>query len=64
MTLKEKGIGLILIIVGALPFLLKIETIKDSIPGFLIGLIPGEPIYQGLLVILGLLLFFSLRPRT
>jgi len=64
MTLKEKGIGLVLIIVGALPFLLKIGTVKDSIPDFLTGLIPGEAIYQGLLVILGLVLFFSLRPRA
>lgn len=64
MTLKEKGIGLVLIIIGALPFLLKIGTVKDSIPGFLTGLIPGEAIYQGVLIILGLILFFSLRPRT
>lgn len=64
MTLKEKGIGIILIVVGALPFLLKVNAIKEAIPTFLTGLIPGEAIYQGLLVILGLLLFFSLRPRT
>tara|TARA_Y100000034_G_scaffold114872_1_gene151424 strand:- start:1471 stop:1692 length:222 start_codon:yes stop_codon:yes gene_type:complete len=66
MAIKTKLIGLILIIVGALPFLIKIDAISTAIDtyGFLEALVPGSIIYQAIIIILGIALFLRLRPNV
>jgi len=61
MAMKEKLIGLILIIIGILPFLLKIKSISDSLAKytFLSYLVPGEIIYQLIIIALGVLLIWK-----
>jgi hypothetical protein len=63
--IKNKLIGLILIIIGILPFLLKIENIATSFEKytFLSYLVPGELIYQVIIIGLGVLLIWTVRPR-
>ena len=66
MQIKEKLIGIILIILGALPFLLKIESIstfftENKILSFFA---PGEIIYQIVIIILGALLIWRIQPRV
>jgi len=65
MAIKNKFIGLILIIIGVLPFLLKIENIATAFAKykFLELLIPGEIIYQIIIISLGILLIYTVRPR-
>jgi hypothetical protein len=65
MAIKNKFIGLILIIIGALPFLLKIENIANFFAKykFLELLTPGELVYQIIIIGLGILLIWTLRPR-
>jgi len=64
--MKEKIIGLILIILGALPLILKIEKINTPLSkiNFLSYIIPGEMIYQVIIIILGILLIWKLKTRT
>ena len=64
MNLKEKLIGIILIILGALPFLLKIEKISSwfTTNKILSFLSPGEIIYQIIIILLGILLIWRVRP--
>jgi len=62
MALKEKFIGLILIVLGVLPFLLKIEKI-NSVFSKISFLIPGEIVYQIIIIILGILLIWKLKTR-
>ena len=66
MAIKAKFIGLILIIVGALPFLTKIDAIGDKIAesSFLEAIVPGSIIYQAIIVILGIGLIWTLRPHV
>ena len=65
MALKEKIIGLIIIIAGVLPLLLKVEKIANFFAKnkFLSYLVPGEIIYQIIIIILGVLLIWTVRPR-
>ena len=65
MTMKNKLIGLVLIIIGALPFLLKIKSISDSLAKytFLSYLVPGEIVYQIIIIGLGILLIWTVKPR-
>jgi len=65
MGLKEKVIGFLLIILGAWPFLLKIETIGNLFSSykFLEVLTPGEIVYQIILIVLGILIIWTVRPR-
>ena len=65
MPIKEKMLGMILIIIGALPFLLKIEPIVNffSKYKFLSYLVPGEIIYQVILILIGALLIWRIKPR-
>ncbi len=65
MRIKEKFIGMILIIIGALPFLLKIQTISKLFEKntFLSLIAPGEIIYQILIIILGILLIWTIKPK-
>jgi len=62
MAFKEKLIGLILILVGALPFLLKISAINSLIGGYAF-IMPGQTLYQAVVIILGLLLLIKLPSR-
>ncbi len=61
MTFKEKIVGVILIILGALPFLLKIESIGKAFEGAT-WILPGGLVYQIVIVVLGITLLF--RKRT
>ena len=64
MAFKEKLIGLILIVLGAWPFLLKIEAVESffSAYKFLEMLTPGEIVFQVALIVLGVLLVLKFRP--
>ncbi len=66
MAIKEKLIGLVLIIVGAWPFLLKINLIGNffSQYKFLEVMTPGEIIYQTIVIILGIMLLWKLKTRA
>lgn len=59
--LKYKLIGFLVIIMGALPFLLKIKPFSDI--KILSYLIPGSTIYQVILIVLGVLLIWTMQPR-
>jgi len=65
MPIKEKMLGIILIIIGALPLLLKINFIETFFEKykFLSYLIPGEIIYQIILILIGALLIWRIKPR-
>ncbi len=64
--IKQKLIGLLIIIIGALPFLLKIETISNFFNQYalLSYMTPGEIIYQIILIVLGAWLIFKIKPRV
>jgi len=66
MAMKNKLIGLILIIIGILPFLLKIQSISDSLTKytFLSYLVPGEILYQVIIIALGAWLIWTVKPRV
>lgn len=63
---KNKVIGLIILLLGAWPFLLKIESINTFFASykFLEVLTPGEVIYQIALIALGALLIWSVKARV
>jgi len=65
MRVKEKLIGIILVVLGALPFLLKIEKIGTAFTTnkVLSYIAPGEWIYQIIIIILGVLLIWTIRSR-
>jgi cadmium resistance protein CadD (predicted permease) len=58
MTSKEKIVGLLLLIVGAYPFLLKISSI-NAVLGKYAWTLPGQWLYQTVLIVLGLFLFIE-----
>lgn len=64
MGFKEKIIGIVLILVGALPFLLKIKAVSDFFTGNIVlkYIIPGEIVYQILIIVLGVLLIWAVKP--
>lgn len=66
MTMKNKLIGLILIAVGALPLILKIGSISNSLSKytFLSYLVPGEILYQAIIIVLGIWCIWTLKPRV
>ena len=59
MNIKPKIIGIIIIIIGALPFLMKLEAISNLT--FLESITPGSILYQTIVIILGILLVIRLR---
>ena len=65
MRFKEKLIGIVLIIIGALPFLLKIKSISDFFTQnkVLSFIIPGELVYQIIIIVLGALLIWTLKSK-
>ena len=64
--MKEKIIGLILIILGLWPFLLKIDAVGNffSAYKFLEMLTPGEIIYQLIIIVFGVLLIWNIKARV
>lgn len=66
MAFKEKLIGLILIIAGLFPFLLKVKAIGDAFSSytFLSYLTPGEIVYQIIIILLGVLLIWKVRGKV
>ncbi len=65
MAFKEKLLGIVLILIGIFPLLLKISSIAGSFAKytFLSYLVPGEIAYQIILIIIGILLVWSRKPR-
>ena len=65
MAFKEKLLGIVLILIGIFPLLLKIKSIASSLANykFLSYLIPGEIAYQIIIIIIGILLVWSMKPR-
>ena len=65
MPVKEKFLGLILILLGAFPFLLKVDKIGlfFSKYKFLNALTPGEIIYQIAIIFIGIMLIWKVKPR-
>ena len=65
MGVKEKLIGLVLIVLGVWPFLLRIEAVEDFFSSykFLEVLTPGEIIFQIVLIVLGVVLIWRFRLR-
>jgi len=63
---KEKLVGIILLVVGAFPLLLKIKSVSDSLSqyAFLQYLSPDAYIYPIVIIILGALLLYTPRPRS
>ena len=59
-------IGMIIIIIGALPFLTKIPQIGAAIDKykFIAAIVPGSIIYQLIIIILGILLIWQVRHRV
>jgi hypothetical protein len=64
MNIKEKLIGIVLIVLGALPFLLKIKSISAWFTAnkFLSFFSPGEIVYQIVIILLGILLIWKVKP--
>jgi hypothetical protein len=64
MSLKEKMLGFILILVGVIPLLSKIESMNAYFStGFFSYLNPGSAIYQIILILIGILLIWSMKPK-
>ena len=66
MAVKEKLIGLVIIVLGAWPFLLKIGAVGKFFESykFLEMLTPGEIVYQVILILLGVWLIWRVKPRV
>ncbi|PIN77718.1 hypothetical protein COV15_01395 [Candidatus Woesearchaeota archaeon CG10_big_fil_rev_8_21_14_0_10_34_12] len=62
MAFKEKLIGVVLIIVGALPFLLKISAVNSLVGGYEF-IMPGQTFYHAMIIILGVLLLIRIPSR-
>lgn len=63
MGFKEKVVAIILILAGVLPFLLKIKSISDFFIGNIVlsYIIPGEIVYQLIIIVLGAILLWPSR---
>ncbi len=58
MGIKEKIIGIVLIILGAIPFLSTTESISETLAKYPF-LVPGETGYQVIIMVLGVLLIWK-----
>jgi hypothetical protein len=65
MAFKEKIVGLVLIIAGLFPFVLKVPAVSTAFVKytFLTYLAPGEIAYQAIIVVLGILLVWKPKRR-
>ena len=63
--IKSKITGFLLIVIGALPFLLKIDAVSEFFGnyGFLGFVMPGEIGYQILIILLGVWLIWTVKPK-
>jgi len=63
---KEKLVGILLLVIGAYPLLLKVKSISDSLAQytFLTYLSPDGFVYPIVILILGVLLLYTPRPRS
>lgn len=61
--IRGKLVGIVLIVVGAWPFLLRADRISELVSryDFLEYLVPGELFYQIVLILLGVLLLWRVR---
>jgi len=57
----QKVIGTILIVIGALPFLLMIEVVNTWMTANMSWIIPGSIIYQAVIVVIGVVLLIEKR---
>jgi len=64
--IKQKLIGLVLIVLGALPFLLQVTAISDFFETYvwLAFFMPGEIGYQIVIVLLGFWLILKFKPKV
>jgi len=62
MGFKEKLIGVLLIALGALPWLLKVETINNTIGDY--AALPGTSMYQTIIIVLGLFLLIKIKHKV
>ncbi len=65
-TAKSALIGIVVIIVGAFPLLSNIASIKASLASypFLSYIQAGQPLYQIIIILLGVLLLWNPRPKA
>ena len=63
--IKQKFIGVLIIIIGALPFLLNVEEIGNFFSQYILlsYLTPGEIFYQAIIIVLGAWLIIRIKPR-
>ncbi len=66
MSAKSGLVGIIIIIVGAFPLLLNINSIKNSLApyAFLSYVQAGQPVYQIVLILLGVFLLWNPKPNV
>jgi len=64
--IKQKLIGILIITIGALPFLLMIDSISAFFTqySFLSFIMPGEIGYQVIIILLGVWLMFRIKSRV
>ena len=62
MTAKEKIIGILIVLLGALPYLLKIKSIGTAMAKYTF-ILPGQLAYQILLIVLGAFLIIEMRNK-
>jgi hypothetical protein len=60
---RGKVVGMLLILIGAWPFLLKIEQVGKFFSEYKIleYLVPGEIVYQAILILFGVMLLWRVR---
>jgi len=65
-TAKSALIGIVMIIAGAFPLLLNIASIKASLTSytFLSYVQAGQPVYQIIIILLGVLLLWNPKPKA
>lgn len=65
MTIRAKLIGFVLIVIGVLPFLLKLGVVSDFFDSysFLTFIMPGEIGYQVLIIVLGVFLIWTVKSK-
>jgi len=63
MGFKEKVLGIVLILAGVLPFLLKIHAVSNFFTSNVVlnFIVPGEIVYQILIIILGILVLWTAK---
>ena len=65
MTFKEKLAGIVLVALGLLPLLLKVESISKSVStnSWISYIVPGTIFYQIIIIAVGILLVITIRKK-